>query len=313
VCDWTNWTAPVCRYCTSKEAKDDQVQKYKDCAQVEEWHACEAPNFGQYCNETSTQCVDVKTKEECEKTPGCDPENPSCAGVCVSPSPPSYTYCDADSPGPAGSGGCKGPVNETECDANPLCDKTKGCNPNICQAKMYYTCSMAPNFQCQEHAGLPPLGPYFNSSDDCTKACYDSHVGGVWRGLRIDNGFVVDEWDFSFDGTATPPVVTYESVATGAKSTGTYQIGQVLAADFDESSFDIVITLSSGEVLTGLFNNKDEGPITRFMYLGLPLADKDTATTYLDAMAVAKQEFVLIKCKPSIKGCDFSRAKPALA
>jgi len=72
----------------------------------------------------------------------------------------------------------------------------------------------------------------------------------------------------------------------------------------------MTVTLSTGEVLTGLFDNKDKGPITKFMYLGLPLKDGDHAASYEDAMAASKQEFVLIACLPQIAGCDFDGAAP---
>lgn len=56
-----------------------------------------------------------------------------------------------------------------------------------------------------------------------------------------------------------------------------------------------------------------QGPFTRFLYLGLPLVGGDSATSYDDAMAVAKQEFVLVACLPSEASCDFSPASPSIS
>merc|ERR1712107_958914 len=71
----------------------------------------------------------------------------------------------------------------------------------------------------------------------------------------------------------------------------------------------VTITLSSVAVLKGLFNDQYAGPIARALFLGF--ADKDTATfdSYMDE---ASQEFVLISCRPDVKNCDFSPAKPSL-
>jgi len=131
-------------------------------------------------------------------------------------------------------------------------------------------------------------------------------VSGVWRGLRVDQGFVVDEWDFSFAGGA----VTYRSKETGTTLRGTYDIRAPIT-DGTFASFEIAVTLTTGEKLVGLYDNQDVGPITKFMYLGMPLADGDSATSYDDAMAASKQEFVLVACISRVAACDFSPAAPA--
>ena len=90
---------------------------------------------------------------------------------------------------------------------------------------------------------------------------------------------------------------------------GTYTVGAALAIQ-EFPSFVITITLSTGEVLKGLYSDKQQGPITKFMYLGLPLADGDQTADYDDAMALSKQELVLVACLPTVRGCDFSKAVP---
>ena len=48
------------------------------------------------------------------------------------------------------------------------------------------------------------------------------------------------------------------------------------------------------------------------MYLGLPKSSYDSATSFSDAMADEKEEWVLIACLDDFDlGCDFSSADPA--
>jgi hypothetical protein len=298
VCDRTDYTAPFCRAAHNKELNQSKIQKYPDCATVEKWEAC---IFGRYCNTTAKQCVPVHSKAECAKIPGCDPDHPQCTN-CTTPHT-TYVYCDPDH-------GCATAANKSACAANPHCDPDHPiCDPTKCTAPPpFYTCDTG--YHCTAHTGTPPPHAY-NDSKTCEKACYDHDVSGVWRGLRIDNGFIVDEWDFDF----AQPKVTYTSRHTGDTYTGTYAVGTAMDVD-GFGSFVITVTLATGEVLEGLYSVDPThalGPITRFLYLGLPLHTGDTTTTYDDAMNTTKQEFVLIACKRGVAHCDFSSAAPAIA
>lgn len=273
-CDWTNWTSPVCRPATGHEINDPKVQKFSDCALVKKYGACG------------------------------NPPSPSPTPTPPSPSPPSIVFCE---PGV----GCQGPVNKSQCLSNPHCDPDHPtCNPTQCQQPPpYYLCD-AKAAQCTSHTGTPPPGqPYYNSSDECTKLCYDNDLSGVWRGLRIDSGFVADEWDFKFSGLSQGATVTYTSKATGASYSGTYTVGAALTKQ-TMPSFQLKVTLSTGDVLTGLYANKDAGPVTRFLYLGLPLASGATTGDYDDAMAPTNQEFVLVSCLQTVQGCSFTAPWP---
>jgi hypothetical protein len=301
VCDRTDYTNPFCRPAKNKELNQSSIQKFADCDLVDTWHACV---FGQYCNATAKQCAYVHSKAECEKIEGCDPDHPTCTN-CTAPPPKSYIFCHPDE-------GCATAANKSDCIANPFCDvNNTGCNPTTCKASTYWSCDTG--YQCQTHTGPKPA-KYFNTSDDCKKTCYDHDVDGVWRGLRIDDGFVVEEWDFQFTEASAGATVSYVSRKTNESFHGTYEIGDALTVE-GYGSFSLTITLSTGEILTGLYSvepDKATGPITRFMYLGLPLKTGDTAATYDDAMATTKQEFTLMACGHGIPYCDFSKAAPSV-
>lgn len=299
VCDWTNWTDPFCRAASSAELKDDTVQKFTDCDQVEEWHACTAETYN-YCDNATMQCATVYDKDECIATPGCDPDGTCDSSVCKVPT---FTWCDSVL-------GCQSTTNSSECDANPDCDtnSTESCDPTVCIATEYYACD-TDSYQCKKKTG--PYDPsWFNTSDACDAVCFPSDVTGIWRALRIDSGFVADEWDFNFGDSAAGASVTFKSKLSGDEFTGTYLVGDLIETE-SYGAATMTITLASGEVLSGLVNNDlgkgtAEGPITKFMYLGLPLQDSDTAASFDDAMADTKQEFVLVACLDNIHGCDFS-------
>lgn len=318
ICDWNSHKPagkhPFCREATSKEF-NSSMPKYGTCAELNASQSCNVPDFGHYCDKTvgTGQCKTVKTKDDCAKTPGCNVSNPVCDDAVCDSHHKYITYCDPDS-------GCKGPVSKAECKLDPHCDPDHptGCDPTVCKAPVWFTCD-AGSHQCNPHQGkLPPPGTiYFNTTADCKKACIDHDISGIWRGLRVDKGFVADEWDFEFSKVTAGATVTFKSKKTGTKSVGTYAIGAAMSSE-PFGAFEFIITLTSGGTLKGLFSTQNNdgqpavGPFTRFMYLGLPLQASDTAVSYDDAMAAVKQEFVLVACLPAEAGCDFSSAAPLL-
>jgi len=274
-CDWKNWTHPVCRPASGKEMNDPKVQKFPDCETVHKWHACG------------------------------EPPSPSPSPTPPHPSPPSIVYCE---PGV----GCQGPVNKSTCESNPHCDPAHPtCNPNQCKApppKTYYACD-AHTAQCSLHSGVAPAGmPAFNTSTECKEKCYDSDLSGTWRGLRIEDGFVSDEWDVTFSGP-TSGNVTFVSTAHAQTLSGAFTVGASLVAE-TFPSFKIDIQLSNGASLAGLFSNRDTGPVTRFLYLGLgpTSAAAGAPNDYSGAMAKGEQEFVLVACLPTVHDCSFATA-----
>jgi hypothetical protein len=298
-CDYTDWINPTCRAATSKEINAG-MQTYENCEKMP-WCTNEVYVF---CDTDETQCRTVYSKEECDAEPMCDSANPAgcdqetCKKV-------NYIFCDPIL-------GCTSVSDKGECDENPYCDSTnpkQTCDPTKCTAQLYYTCD-ATKFQCTPHTGPFPPTPYFNTTDACEAECVSKDVSGVWRGLRVDAQFVADEWDFSV-GSAS---IAFKSKLTGQAFVGTYVIGDpVTPANYLTAA--ITVTLNTGEVLKGVVSNDRDmqsslGPVTKFLYLALPIFATASVASFDAGMAAGMQEFVLVAClDDGIElGCDFSKA-----
>jgi len=301
VCDYTDWTMPTCRSATSKEINSG-VQTYGECTDMP-W--CSSTIY-QYCDETAHQCKTVYTEADCAADPQCDVSNPAGCDqdTCKEKS---YIYCDEEL-------GCQSTTDKEVCDANPSCDSAnpeQKCDPTVCVALIYYTCDEG-SFKCTPHSGPLPPTPYFNTTADCTSACVDTDLSGVWRALRVDTGYVADEWDFLL-GSAT---IKFKSRSTGTSYSGTYLIGEALPGQ-SYATASIVVTLSTGAVLKGVVSNdralsSSKGPVTKFVYLALPTATSATVGSFDAGMAAGMQEYVLMACLDDgiEQGCDFSSASP---
>lgn len=311
MCDWTNWTNPSCRTATTPEVLSDDIQTASDCDAMP-W--CTAETY-QYCDETGSQtCQTLYSKADCDAEPQCDSSNPTCdSDTCKKIS---YTWCSS-------TNGCQSTDDKDACEADPDCDpdtaEGSSCDPTKCVAETYYTCD-ADTYTCKMHTGPAP-DPSFNTTDACEAACVNKDISGVWRGLRIDSGFQADEWDFKFAATAASGAdsksITFKSKATGVSYTGTYVVGSPITdKDYSGTAATITVTLTSGDVLTGIVSTDEtesnaQGPVTKFMYLGLPKSSADTAASFSDGMTTEKQEWVLMACLDGLDmGCDFSKADP---
>jgi len=300
VCDYTDWLNPSCRSATSKEINAG-TQTYEDCDAMP-W--CTNQVY-QYCDETALQCKTVYSEADCEAAPDCDVNNPICDSTTCKQT--TYIFCDPVL-------GCTSTTDKDECDANPACDSSNPsatCDPTVCTAQLYYTCDSS-SLQCTPHTGPFPPTPYFNTTADCTAACVDKDLSGIWRGLRVDSKFVGDEWDFSLGSTT----IAFVSRSTGNSYSGTYLIGDaVTGASYPTAT--ITVTLSTGVVLKGVISNDRDlqsaiGPITKFVYLALPSTSSSTVSSFDAGMASGMQEYVLMACLDNgiEQGCDFSGAYP---
>jgi len=302
VCDYTDWINPSCRSATSKEINAG-TQTFNECTDMP-W--CSSTVY-QYCDEDAFQCKTVYTEEECNADPDCDVNNPAgCDSASCKQT--TYIFCDEVL-------GCQSTTDKDECDANPSCDSsnTKGtCDPTKCAAQVFYTCDEK-EFKCTPHTGPLPPTPYFNSTDDCEAACVSVDLTGVWRALRVDTGYVADEWDFAFTATT----VKYVSRATGDSFSGTYVIGDAIAGS-SYAAAALTVTLSNGNVLRGVVSNdrsedSAKGPVAKFLYVALPQSSQAAAiTSFEQGMGAQNQEFVLMACLGDgiEQGCDFTSASP---
>merc|ERR1719210_2034793 len=304
MCDWTNWKNPVCRPATSGEINNPKIAKYDDCDVVKKYRACEYdPADTYYYCDVGRGCQGPLNKEKCIAEPKCNVSRPTCnQSECHAPH---IYYCDE-----TGVRQCRGPLDMPRCKLTPGCDINKpSCDPNVCKPQEVYTCDDGSG-QCLARVGpAPPNVTSYNTSNACKLACAKKPVEGVWRAISINKGFVVDEWDFNFGSAASGSHVTYHSKKTGDTFTGTYAIGARIDTSVEQfGAFDITITLKTGGVFKGLFNNQWTGPITKFMFLGLPTKNGDKIDSFHQSME--SLEFVLISCLPHVKNCDFSRANP---
>jgi hypothetical protein len=298
ICDYTNWTDPSCRAATTPEYLSQTT--YAECDDMP-WCTSEIYN---YCDTEAETCKTLYSEADCEAEPDCDPSNPNCdSDVCKQIN---YIWCDEVL-------GCQSTTNATICAETDGCDPDDpgSCDPTQCLAQSYYLCDET-SFQCNLVVGPYPDPPYYNTSDECTASCVDSDISGVWRGLRIDDGFVADEWDFEFGVSS----ITYKSKSSGDSYTGTYVIGDTISSS-SYSAATFTVTLDDGSVLEGLISNdrddsSSKGPVTKFMYVGLPLSGGDSTDSFDDAMSTDNQQFVLMACLDDgiEQGCDFSSASP---
>jgi len=259
----------------------------------------------EFCNATELKCYTVQSANECDQTPGCDSSNIGCSN-CTAPDESKYYFCDATK-------GCQGPLNRTQCQNTDGCDASSddgsSCNPTVCLAQTYYTCDTS-DYTCKEHTGsFPTNKTYYNTSAECSATCIQIDVSGIWRGLQINQNFTKDEWDFEF---FTNSSVNYISRLDSTMYQGTYTIGELLTQpDDSNAAYAFYLTLNDSTLLSGLISDgTSQGPLTKFIYLGIPRTDGDATVSFDDAMRIENQEFVLIKCLPTLNYCDFSNTIP---
>jgi hypothetical protein len=292
--DDTQGTTPTCRTATTPEYQSQTT--YQDCDAMP-WCTTE---IYQYCDTDREECKTLYSTADCEAEPECDPSNPVCGDDCKQTS---YIWCDDVL-------GCQSTNDEAECDANPDCDTSnpsQACDPTVCVASTFYTCDES-SFTCKVGVGPAPDNS-FNTTEECTAACVDTDLSGVWRAIAINSGYEGDEWDFSLTNTA----ITWSS-PDGTKTSGTYVIGSPIT-ESDYKAAEITVTLSSGEALVGIISNdRDQqsalGPVTQFIYLGLPAAGGSAIASFDAGMGAV--EFVMVACLDdgTEVGCDFSSASP---
>lgn len=302
ICDWTNWTQPQCRSATGKEIIDPTIHKYGNCDIVDKYKACVYEKQYFYCDD-ARGCQGPLTKAECTTEKRCNVSSPDCNRTQCK-APVQYT-CNTK------LGQCSqhpGPATNSSYNTSADCMK-------VCAKPVQYVCDKTRG-QCTKHMG-PATNTSYNTSGACMKACSNHVLKGVWRAISINKDFVDDEWDFFFGSEDSGAKVVVRSKKIGKTYHGTYKIGSFVDQSIEKfGAYEVNITLNNGpsphQVLQGVFNSQNEGPITRHLFLGAQKKSEDKFIKTFDSF-MDLQEFVLISCLPSQKHCDFSSANPDLS
>jgi len=282
--DCAHDTHGICNPLTGKCDQCDPTKGQPGCVQQCQATCSQSTNF--QCDNTTMTCVPGKgnmTLQDCAKT---------CQNHSV------VTYgCDWSN---ATSPKCvegKGTQNLSDCAQNCHTVQFAKCNP--------YTGT------CQSCQQTDPDCKY--TVDYCLASCQKSNLIGVWRGIQINKGFKVAEWDFTFYPDGKVAFVStidssskYEALFSEAgKSTE----GRPVTFFITMAPAGGPLPISVQNSLGGLFTVQDgEEGVTRFLNLGLGVTPSAPATTFDDAMT--KLDFVLISCKSATgTGCDFTAAK----
>jgi len=307
-----NYTTHQCENC-NKLTDPNCTKSAGECS-----YDCSHDQHG-VCNPTTGQC------QQCDPTKG----QPGCVDQCSATCTRSLNFmCDNTTqqcvPGQgnmtlqACAQACQNHTTATYgCDwtnaTSPQCVAGKGtqtlsqCAEN-CHTVQFAKCDPVTG-SCQSCTqGSDPSCQY--TADYCKASCQKSNLMGIWRGIQINKGFKVAEFDFTFypDGKVTfvstaNSSAVYEALFTegGVTSEGRPVIFVITVAPTQGP-----LPIQMNNNLRGLFTvNDGEQGITRFMYLGLGF-NLVPATTFDDAMS--KMEFVLISCKTATH-CDFTAAK----
>jgi len=151
------------------------------------------------------------------------------------------------------------------------------------------------------------------TADYCKASCKKTDLYGVFRGIQINKGFKVTEWDFTFypDGKAafrstTDLTQIYEALYS---SSGTTKQGLPISMLITSAPVGGPLPLNARDSISGMtIVSTSYTGLTKFLYMGLGLPGS-AATTFDDAMD--KLEFVLITCADSTgaSGCNFEVAR----
>jgi len=262
------------------------------------------PGSGPGCVDQCSATCSRTLNFQCNNVTGvCEPgkgnqTQQDCAKTCKSPIPPKQNY------------GC----NWTT--AQPICQEGLGgqslsdCLVN-CHAVQFAKCNVVTGIceSCQE--GTP--GCIF-TADQCKASCQKSDLIGVYRGIQINTGFKITEWDFSFypDGkvafrdTTDPTQIYHALYSNGGQATQGKPVSFLITEAPDAGA----LPLHDGDTVQGMsLTQTGYAGVTKFMYLGMGLPG-NPATNFDDAMS--KLEFVLISCldgKSPADGCDFGTAQ----
>lgn len=248
---------------------------------------CEAncTNHGQVylCNHTTMKCREVApgtsgatSYHVCESAcmhPSAHPAPP------VSPAPPAQTWS----------------CNHT----TGTCDKAKpghGASKDVCEQECHkengtkYTCNTLLH-KCEK---VPDSDPFGKPLAECEKTCNPTpnpgpppqFLGGTWRGIEIQNGYKIGEWDMKF----TDSSVTIIDIAAASTIKGTpfhVQNGENL---------DLWIKITkgpgAGQTIKAIGKPANRGPETKYLTAAFGAPGADAPSSIGDAMKASSGDKV---------------------
>ena len=193
--------------------------------------------------------------------------------------------------------------------------KTKADCEKDCHPEEYAKCNTKDGvcYKCNKTAQDPEC---LYTKDVCSATCKkQGQINGVWRGVQINKGFTVGEWDFdftvadqckiTFTGDKQEVYMTKPTLSDGASSgtsTATFEFDGTAAPGN-------ILGVKSGDKLNGIFEKFDGQSNTfQVMYLAMAKTSGDPAPRDFESAMTDGFEFDLYSCKSNGEaGCDFTQ------
>ena len=155
-----------------------------------------------------------------------------------------------------------------------------------------------------------------NTIDYCSATCKpQGQVTGVFRGVQINQGFHVGEWDFDFSVQGSVKITftgDEEQVYAATPTMGGGAAGQAspITLKFTAVPSGNFLGVKSGDELKGIYQTADgQSQVFTAMHLGTAKTAGAAAPADFDAAMTSGYEFDLFSCKKEGEnGCDFSAA-----
>jgi hypothetical protein len=338
--------------CNKNQSKTLQKCDFKNkkcvsCKQGEP--GCDTPEHCKLsgCETKQFQKCDLKTKKCSSCTPtgpgdkNCSMDSASCSKICAATT---FGICDPDTGkcapcDPAeGKAGCvtgcsdnckKHPKPPSPSDDKFVCqwypvpkclndskgtDSKESCEKN-CKAESFAKCDTSTGKckECNQSAADPDCK---NTMDFCNATCKGGgdQVTGVFRGIQINQGFHVGEWDFDFSGQGSVKITFTGDEQQVYAATPTVSGGSAGQASPITLKFTAVpagnnfLGVKSGDVLKGIFKKEDgQSQVFQIMHLATAKTAGEAAPADFKAAMASGYEFDLFACKKEGEGgCDFS-------
>lgn len=266
-----------------KQAPPGQGSSMADCAKN-----CHVGDKLYKCHTDSYQCLICDAGDQ-----SCMSKDVACKNCKKPPSDTGYKCINATKQ-------CKACAHASEpgCqkDAEKACGKDSACSkspkptpvPPPTPPPKTFTCDVKTHTCVKATHGLPNI----SCAVQCSNSTPPALVGEIWRGIEIQKGYKVGEWDYKFDK---------DSVQI-KNPTGDVQKGKVAQANGI-----IEITTDNGKKFNIAQFAVNDGDETNTVVFGIGAEGSDAPLDLKTAMGGSGNRAVLLnKCKPEKKLCDFS-------